>query len=173
MQTKNKKLRLYALTAVLMALIFVFTAFLQLPLPSGTGYIHFGDVVLYVAAALLPTPYAIAAASVGEAMSDVLTGYPIFAPATLVIKAVMVLLITCRRDQFVCTHNVIGAFTGGFIGVWGYFFYEAFLYHSLASPLIAIPMELLKCSLDAGIFLIIGRTFDRMRLKNRLALQSR
>lgn len=173
MQKNNEKVRLLVLTAVLLALIYVLTAFLQIPLPAGNGYIHLGDTVLCLAAAMLPTPYAIAAASIGEALADVTSGYAIFAPATLVIKAIMVLFITARRDRFFNAHNAVGAFAAGLVGVWLYFFYEAFLYHSFITPWLAIPMELVKCAVNAVAFLALARAFDRIHLKNRLSLQHR
>ena len=50
------------LAGVLAAMVFVATRFLQEPI-VGVGYVHMGDAVVYLAAALLPTPYAMAAAA--------------------------------------------------------------------------------------------------------------
>ena len=173
MQKTNERVRLLVLAAVLLALIYVLTAFLQIPLPAGNGYVHLGDTVLLLAAAMLPTPYAIAAASIGEAMADITSGYAIFAPATLLIKAVMVLFITSKRDTLFNARNVVGAFAAGLVGVWLYFFYEAFLYHSFITPWLAIPMELVKCSVNAVAFIVLARAFDRIHIKNRLLAQRR
>ena len=76
------------------ALIFVLTAYLHIP--SHTGYTHVGDAFIYMAASLLPTPYAIGASVVGAAMADALSGYVIWVVPTIIIKAITEM---CIRDR--------------------------------------------------------------------------
>ena len=45
------------------------------------GYIHLGDALIYLAAVLLPAPYAMAAGAIGGGLADLLTA-PVWAPAT-------------------------------------------------------------------------------------------
>lgn len=168
MQNRNQRLRLFVLAAVFLALIFILTAIVQIPLPAGTGYIHLGDMMLYLAASMLPLPYAIAAASLGEALADVATGYAFFAPATLVIKAVMVLCLTSKRSTLLCGRNVVAVFGSGLFGVWAYYLYESIIYGSFVSPLAAIPMELLKVVINGVAYLVIAKALDSVRIKNHL-----
>ena len=56
--------------ALFAAAIAVMTAYLlHIPLPTG-GYIHLGDALIYLAACLLPVPYAAAAAAIGAGLAD-------------------------------------------------------------------------------------------------------
>ena len=84
--SQTEKLRLLVTTGLFAALIYVFTAYLHIP--SGAGYTHAGDGLIYLAACILPTPYAAAAGAIGGALADGLSGYAMWMPATIVIKAV-------------------------------------------------------------------------------------
>ena len=73
-------------TALFAALICVTTAYIfHIPFGVNGGYVHIGDSLIYLAAAFLPTPYAMFAGAIGGAMADILTA-PVYAPATFIIK---------------------------------------------------------------------------------------
>ena len=56
------------------AMITIMTAYIcHIPYGANGGYIHFGDTLIYLAAVLLPRPYALAAAAIGGGMADMLT----------------------------------------------------------------------------------------------------
>lgn len=82
--------RLLALTGLFAALGCVGTMVLQVPSPSG-GYMNLGDAVVILGAFLLGPVYGAIAGGVGPAMADLLSGYAVYVPATLAIKAVMAL----------------------------------------------------------------------------------
>ena len=86
---KALQIRRLALCAVMTAVILLLTTFVHIPLPIAVGYVHVGDMAICLAAALLPAPYAIAAAALGGALSDLLGGYGYYAIFTAVIKAAM------------------------------------------------------------------------------------
>ena len=63
MDTRQNLHRLVT-AALFAAAITVVTAYLlHIPIPTG-GYIHLGDTLIYLAACLLPVPYAAAAAAI-------------------------------------------------------------------------------------------------------------
>ena len=73
-RTQQEKMRLLVLTGLFAALICLFTAYIcHIPLGANGGYLHFGDTLIYVAAALLPQPYALLAAAIGGGLADLLT----------------------------------------------------------------------------------------------------
>ena len=91
---ESKKLRLLCLAALFAGAIAVTTAYLlHIPIPTG-GYIHLGDALIYLAACLLPAPYAVGAAMVGAGLADLLTA-PLWVVPTLLIKAPRLL---CPRN---------------------------------------------------------------------------
>lgn len=66
----SRKLTYCIIAAMLAALTCVFTMFLKIPIMGGNGYIHLGDMVIYLAASLLPLPYAMASAAIGGTLAD-------------------------------------------------------------------------------------------------------
>ncbi len=102
--SQRENLRLLTTTALFAAAITVMTAYmLHIPLPTG-GYIHLGDALIYLAACLLPVPYAAAAAAIGAGLADLLTA-PMWVLPTLVIKAVLVLFFTSKSERILCPRN--------------------------------------------------------------------
>ena len=68
----NQRIRLLTSTAIFAAMITVMTAYIcHVPVGANGGYIHFGDSLIYIAATLLPTPYALAAAAIGGGMAEI------------------------------------------------------------------------------------------------------
>lgn len=68
------------------ALVLVATIILQVYTPATRGYFNLGETAIYVIAALSTPLTAGLASGVGSALADLITGYGIFAPGTLVIK---------------------------------------------------------------------------------------
>ncbi|HEX3018144.1 MAG TPA: TIGR04002 family protein [Caproicibacter sp.] len=167
---KQSSLRLSVITALFGALIFVVTAYiLHIPTPATGGYIHLGDAFVYLAASVLPAPYAIAAAGIGEALSDALTGSVMYAIPTLLIKSAMALCFTSAGEKIVTKRNAVASVAAGVICVVGYYLTEVILYHNFASPLVEIPANLVQASASAVIYLLAGKALDRSRLKNSMA----
>ena len=58
------KIKYLTLTGLMAAMITIMTAYIcHIPVGVNGGYIHFGDSLIYLAATILPTPYALAAAA--------------------------------------------------------------------------------------------------------------
>ena len=72
------------MTGLFAAMIYVLTAWLHIP--TGAGYTHAGDGLIYLAASMLPTPYAMAAGAIGAGLADGLSGFVVWLPGTIVIK---------------------------------------------------------------------------------------
>lgn len=103
------QLRTMLTAALFAAAIAVTTAYIiHIPLPTG-GYIHPGDALIYLAACLLPTPWAVAAAAVGAGLADLLTA-PQWVLPTLVIKALLALLFSRRGARLLTARNTAALF---------------------------------------------------------------
>ncbi|MDO4364444.1 MAG: ECF transporter S component, partial [Clostridia bacterium] len=85
--SKNNKVKRICITGLMAALICVATAFIKMPTGINSGYLHFGDSMIYLAGCLLG-PWASLAAAIGGALADVISGAPQWAPATAIIKAI-------------------------------------------------------------------------------------
>ena len=75
-------------TAVMIALTCVLTLAVRIPSPT-KGYLNLGDCAVLFGAWLLGPVLGTVAGGVGSALADIIAGYPVYAPGTLVIKALM------------------------------------------------------------------------------------
>ncbi len=129
MDSKTKKI---AQTALLAALIFVVTKFIQIPIPGGAGYVNAGDGIVLLAGAVLPPWYAFFAAGIGSALSDVLSSYLAYAPATFLIKGLMALIVSFVMRGLKTKKRIVSTLIGGLsaelVMVGGYLLFESFLY---------------------------------------------
>ena len=165
---KNKKVLNLSLAAVFSALIFLATM-IHISIGINGGYIHVGDTLIYLCAAFLPTPYAVSAAAIGGALSDIASGAPLWVLPTVLIKALSALCFTAKKDTILCTRNYIACVIGAILCCGGYYIAEVLIYNcGFIVPLASVPMNLIQTGASAVLFIAIGVIFDRMGLKNRL-----
>ncbi len=86
-------LRTLIYTALMTAFVFITTSIIKIPIPFTDGYIHAGDMCIFIAGILLGPWYGGFAAGVGSAMADFLGGYGQWVLPTLIIKTIMGMLI--------------------------------------------------------------------------------
>lgn len=163
---KNQKTKHLCLSAVMAAIIYVFTMYLHIP--SGTGYTHVGDAFVYLAGALLPWPYAMAAGAVGAALADLLGGYAMWAPGSIVIKALTALCFTCKSEKILCRRNLFALLPAALLCVFGYSGYEALITGNLVVALSGIPGYLTQIVGSAAVFLAMSTVLDNMHFKRQL-----
>ena len=85
-KTRSEKIKYITATGMMAALITIMTAYIcHIPVGTNGGYVHFGDSLIYLAAVLLPRPYAFAAAAIGGGIADLLTA-PMWAPSPARVK---------------------------------------------------------------------------------------
>lgn len=165
---KNKKIYLLCLCALFSALIFIATM-IHAPIGVNGGYIHLGDGVLYLCAAILPTPYAIAAGVIGGGLSDILGGAPAWVWATVIIKGLSALFFTSKKEKIICAQNVVALFIGAVLCVGGYYLAEVVIYScGFVIPIASIPFNIVQTVSSAVIFLIIGAVFDKTNIRKKV-----
>lgn len=165
----DKKLKNLTFTALLAAMITIFTAYIcHIPVGSNGGYIHFGDSLIYIAACLLPWPYAMAAAAIGGGLADILTA-PIWAPATIIIKALISIPFTNKSSKIVTARNVISTIIAFVISATGYAIAEAVITQTniLVVLPVSVPGSVIQSGGSAIIFIILGLILDKMGFKKR------
>ena len=127
--THTKKL---VLCALMTALTTISTMIIQIPSPT-SGQVNLGDVFVLFSAFCLGPIYGAVAAGVGSALADLLSGYVIYAPGTLIIKAVMAV---CAYFVFIWLKKVFkrsypsmlfGAIVAEIIMIVGYFLYSCLI----------------------------------------------
>lgn len=166
----HRKLHQLVLTALFAAAITVMTAYLlHIPIPTG-GYVHVGDALIYLAACLLPAPYAVAAAAVGAGLADLLTA-PMWVVPTLLIKALVALLFTSRGERLLCRRNCAAVFLACVLSPTAYALAGCILTGTSAA---FVPQFLgtLVQGVGSGIlFFVLAPALDGVKLKRRFAVR--
>lgn len=168
---RNNKLSKMVITAMFTAMIFVLTRFISVPV--ATGYVHFGDALVYLVAAVIGGPWAFFAAAVGEALADITAGWLTYAPATLIVKALVALpfVLTYKKSEKILT-PLTGLLTipSGVITVLGYFAADMIIDRTYA--FVNIAGNVIQALGSAAVFVVIAAAFDRMGLKKKLFLKN-
>lgn len=163
---QNSKTKLLTITALFAALIYLVTAYLHIP--SHTGYTHVGDAFIYLAASLLPTPYAAAAGAIGAALADGLTGYAMWMLPSIIIKALTVFCFTAKATTVFTRRNLLGLLPAFLLCAGGYYVAEGLMTGNFVAPLAGIPGYVTQVTLSATLYLALAFALDRMGFKKRV-----
>jgi uncharacterized repeat protein (TIGR04002 family) len=164
----NEKIFNIVLAGLFAALIFVMIAYLP-RIPTARGYIHIGDAAIYLAASILPQPFAAISAAIGGFLADALTGYMIWAPYTLVIKACLTIAFTSRRGAIMNRRNCLGTIAAFPISIGGYYLAEMLMTGSTIAPLADVPANAVQAAGSMALYMIFATCMDRSGVKTRLA----
>ena len=136
-----------------------------LHIPTGNGYIHLGDSFIFLAASLLPLPYAIAAAAVGAGLADALTA-PIWVIATVIIKSLIVLPFTSKKDKIINARNLIALIPALIVTCVGYYLADRILFGAWGAFAAVIP-NVIQVAANAAIYVIFGLALDAAGFKKK------
>jgi len=112
------------------ALVAVSTMTFSVYVPATKGYFNLGEVMVYISAILFGARVGGIAGGLGSMIADILLGYPIFAPATLIIKGLEGTIVGFLSERIVVmpkkkfsesTSLVAGISFASFLGILGVF----------------------------------------------------
>lgn len=183
---KSDNTLIFVTTAMMTAMVMIATTFFKIP--NAMGYIHLGDGFVLLAAIILPKKYACFAGGVGAGLADIYGGYAVWAPWTLVIKIVMVLIVQLFFD-FLTKRASNGKHISKIAGIpfaelfayvlavlWtvsGYYVAQGFISGNWIAPVADVPGNVLQASVGAVIAILVsvalgktslGRSFYYRRL---------
>lgn len=168
----GRKTKLVVLTGLLAAMIFLSVAYLfHIPVGANAGYVHLGDAFIYLAAVLLPRPYAFAAAAIGAGFADVATGSAIWAIPTMIIKPILVPFFTNKSEKIINKRNVLATILAGLTGTILYMIAEGIMIGSMQAAFALSLMSLVQPVGSAIVFVIMGLAFDKINIKEKFHLQ--
>ena len=156
-QTTSSQIRFITITAMFIALTYVFTAFvnIKLPIAANGGLIHLGNVPLFIGAILFGKKTGAIAGGVGMGLFDLLSGWTAWAPFTFVIVGAMGYVVGAMTEGHRSTARDAAAIAVAcVIKVVGYYIAEVILYHNLFAPVASIPGNLVQIGTAAVIVLI-------------------
>ena len=163
----RSRIKYLTITGVMAAMITIMTAYIcHIPVGTNGGYVHFGDTLIYLAAALLPRPYAMIAAAIGGGMADLLTA-PMWTVATVIIKMLITIPFTGKSAKIVTKRNVIATVLAYFISGLGYFLAEYLLFGTWSVLWVSMSQSLVQSGGSAVFFIILGLALDKMNVKKR------
>lgn len=114
--------RMIAVTGVMLAVVFVMTRSITISIGPG-GYVHLGDVAIFIAAFLFGPIVALIAGGLGTALADVSLGYGVWAPGSLVVHGLQGFVAGLIAWRAGFNRMIMAAIVGGVILVAGYFLY--------------------------------------------------
>ena len=160
MRSSTKTLVIAAMFA---AVICVATLIVRIPTPM-KGYMNLGDCAVLLAGWLLPPGWGFLAAGVGSGLADIFGGYPVYAPATFVIKGLMAVIAhlgfkgLSRFGTFAAW--LLSGLIAEVVMVFGYYGFEGALY-GFAPSLVNIPANAFQGLVGLIVGLILVKVFQK------------
>ncbi len=166
---REKNVKNLTLTGLMAALVTLFTAyFVHIPVGPNGGYIHLGDSVIYLAAGLLPLPYAMLAGAIGGGLADLLTA-PMWTIATVIIKALIVIPFTASKNKILCKRNMIAPIISFLISGTGYYIATVLLFGEKTAILTSFTGSFVQSMGSAVVFYVIAVALDKANVKAMVA----
>ncbi len=149
---RDEQIKRLALAGVLAAAIILLTVVISIPLPGGHGYINLGDAGVLTAAFVLGGPWGALCGGLASAAADLLLGWGVYAPATLIIKGCMAFFASAMMTTGMKrgTKRLFGVYPAALIVPLGYFLFETLLYGAVVA-LPNLPLNLVQCLVGAGL----------------------
>lgn len=155
----DSKIRKLVLSALMAALCTVMTMVIQVPSPM-QGYVNLGDCAVLISAWMLGPLYGGAAAGIGSALADLLSGYAHYVPGTFAIKSLMAAAaalilraMTKKTPSAMLAGQVAGGVAAEVIMVLGYFAYASLWLGKGLAAAASIPGNIVQ-----GVFGLVAAT---------------
>lgn len=167
----HSRTKTLVLSAVFIAVIFISITLLGVPNGLG-GFIHFGDALIFIAAALLPKPFAMVVAALGPGLFNLVRG-PQWFIFTIIIKPIMTLCFNNKSPKILgCKQNIIAPFAAGLINTGLYFIANIILFGGVAAGIAAVPALLIQGAGSVAFYFIIAAALDKLKIKSKLGALS-
>lgn len=155
---KTTNIRNLTISAIMVALTFVSTMFIQIRLPimGNGGLIHLGNVPLFIAAFVFGPKIGFVAGAFGMALFDVVSGWVAWSPFTFVIVGAMGFVrgvIGEKSKAKPMVKYTAAVVVACIIKIVGYYFAEVILYGNYIAPLGSIPGNIIQV-ITAGVLVI-------------------
>lgn len=149
-RSERSKTREMVIMGLSIALVYVATLIqFELPTPNGGGLVHLGTGMSYILALVYGKKIGAVSGSVAMGMFDILSKYTIWAPTTIITRAIMgyvVGMIATKNgesgDSF--ARNAIAIVVGGAIMIAGYYVGEAVTFGNWITPAASVGGNLLQ-----------------------------
>ncbi len=180
----QKNLKLMILASLFAAMTTVLTFYIKIPMHN--GYLHLGDSMIYLAAVLLPSPFAMISAGIGGMLADAIGGYTIYMLPTFIIKALLVLPFSRKNAKILTKRNFLALIIASLITIIGYYVAEVilvsisatngfshffvYIFSSVAwvSAIYCIPGNIMQAVGSAIVFVFLAIALDKIKIKDKI-----
>ena len=156
--TSTEQVRFLTVTAIGIALVYVFTWLINIRLPFAPqgGLIHLGNVPLFIFAILFGKKTGAIAGGVGMGLFDLLSGWTAWAPFTLIIVGIMGYVMGWMTEHKKTYPRIILAMIMvSAIKIVGYYLAEVILYGNWMAPITSVPGNLVQMGVGSVIVLVV------------------
>ena len=156
-----------ATSAVMGALVCVTTLLIQIPIPATKGFFNVGDALVMISALTFGPIVGFFAGGFGSSLADLIGGWYVWVPFTLVIKGIEGFLtgaVTVLDEEQGKRKLILAWFIGGLEMVAGYFIVQYYLY-GFSAALVETPFNIVQMAVGG----IVGIPLSVV-LKKRIKL---
>lgn len=159
---KKLDVRKIALITIMAAVVCTLTLVVKIPIPATGGYIHLGDIAANFAALAFGPWLGFVIVGGGMAIAD-LIGYPIFAPATLIVHGLQAVVVGYLGKSHKPRAMLLGSIAGGAVVVAGYFLYEwLILRYTIVTAAQEVPFNILQVGtglIGVPVYILVARAY--------------
>ncbi len=123
-QMEKDRTRTLVLASLMAALTYITTTVVKIPTPT-MGYVHIGDSFVLLSGILLGPVTGGLSAGIGSMLSDLLGGYPLWAPGTFTVKLLTAMVAgQVYKKLHLSARTLISGIAGEAVMIVGYFLYN-------------------------------------------------
>ncbi len=155
---KHENILNLCITALFVGIVYITTAFIKIPIPL--GYANLGEAFILFAAFVTNKKTACIAGGFGSALADILSGFPLWALPTLVIKAVFALIafqFFSKNKKLTSPYVLAGTCLAAVFAAVSYTLAGMLLYGSFAAGLSSFPGLFSESLVNAVCFFLLAK----------------
>lgn len=156
-----------AFLSMMTPLVTIMTIIVRFPIPATQGYFNFGDSMVILTGIMFGPHIGFLAGGIGSSLADIISGYPHYAPITLLAKGgegAIVGTLFKRFSQRSKTLGYLSGLVGGTFMIVTYFVFELSFF-GLGAALIEIPWNILQCTLGTVVAYMVHLILEPTLLK--------
>lgn len=152
--------------AMFVALTLLFTAFVNIKIPSfggAGGLIHLGNVPLFIAAIMYGRRTGAIAGAIGMGLFDIMSGWVAWAPCTVITCGLMGFVVgAINVNKKGVTIKILSMIFALIIKVAGYFIFESFVFGSgMAAAVKSVPGNIIQVTVASVIVILIYAPLEK------------
>ncbi|SHI95856.1 ECF transporter S component [Lutispora thermophila] len=153
----DAKIKKVAFLGLFMALLIVATTVFRFPVPNFNLYFNLGEGIIYLVALMFGGPAGAVVGGVGSGLADVLGGYPVWAPITLLIKGTEGFIVGILSKK---VKPYLAVMSGATFMILGYATAAGLLYGTGAVP-VELAGDFVQVSVGGIIALLLHNRLEK------------